>query len=103
MMRLIDADALIAYIKKRLRNEMVIAWMCRIISEVPTIEADPVRHGRWEFRRNKKYTWCADAVCTACETVIDTHVDNDVEYRQEGIKKRLRYCPNCGAKMDLEE
>ena len=32
-MRLIDADAMIAYIKMRIRNEMVIAWPRRIIGE----------------------------------------------------------------------
>ena len=32
-MRLIDADAIIAYIKMRIRNEMVIAWPRRIIDE----------------------------------------------------------------------
>ena len=32
-MRLIDADAMIAYIKMRIRNEMVIAWPRRIICE----------------------------------------------------------------------
>ena len=70
------------------------------IALAPTVDAVEVVHGRWEFRRREKYSWCTDAVCTACETVIDTHIDNDVEYRQEAIKKKLLYCPNCGAKMD---
>ena len=46
-MRLIDADALIAQIEKRLCHAKTIVWLCRIIGEVPTIEAEPVRHGRW--------------------------------------------------------
>ena len=70
------------------------------IDLLPRVDAVEVVHGRWEFRRSVKYSWCTDAVCTACETVIDTHIDNDVEYRQEAIKKKLLYCPNCGAKMD---
>ena len=42
----------------------------------------PVRHGRWLHRKN------GVAYCSECE--IDA-----VEYGTE-------YCPNCGAKMDLE-
>ena len=55
--------------------------------------------GEWEFRQNKRYTWCTDLVCTACKATIDSHVDNSLEYRQTAIKKELLYCPNCGADM----
>lgn len=82
-MRLIDADTLIAYIKKRIRNEMVIAWLCRIIGETPTVEAEPVRHGRWIKRPDER-------ICPFC---------NDRHSYFGGKEKN--YCPNCGAKMDL--
>ena len=55
------------------------------INESPTIEAEPVRHGRWiEKIGRAKCSVCADE-CWA---------DSAMEYS---------YCPNCGAKMDLEE
>ena len=41
-MRLIDADALIALIKKRIKNSMIIGWLCSIIRDTPTIDAVPV-------------------------------------------------------------
>ena len=41
-MRLIDADALIALIKKRIKNSMIIGWLCNIIRDAPTIDAVPV-------------------------------------------------------------
>ena len=86
-MRPIDADTLIAYIKKRIRNEMVIAWLCRIIGEAPTIEAEPVRHGRWERGDNFK------PKCSVCgEFHLYAWPDH----------KKCKYCPNCGAKMDLK-
>ena len=59
--------------------------------------------GEWEFRQNKRYTWCTDLVCTACKATIDSHVDNSLEYRQTAIKKELLYCPNCGADMRKEK
>ena len=41
-MRLIDADALIALIKKRIKNSMIIGWLCSIIRDAPIIDAVPV-------------------------------------------------------------
>ena len=53
-MRLIDADALIALIKKRIKNSMIIGWLCNIIRDTPTIDAVPVvrcrdcKFGDWD-------------------------------------------------------
>lgn len=78
---LISRSALIALIKKRLKNTAIIGWLCRIISEVPTIEAEPVRHGRWKVDSRTGMSFCSECWDYAVET--DTN-----------------YCPNCGAKMD---
>ena len=50
-MRLIDVDALIALIKKRIQNSMIIGWLCNIIRDVPTIDAVPVVRCRDCIRR----------------------------------------------------
>jgi hypothetical protein len=94
--RLIDANDVYSLFEKNGTARLHVGD----IDVIPRVDAVEVVHGRWEFRQSQEYSWCADAVCTACETVIDTHVDNKLEYRQEAIKKKLRYCPNCGAKMD---
>ena len=49
----------------------------------PTIEAEPVRHGRWIFRMNGS---CA---CSECDETFYYEIGN--------------YCPNCGAKMDVTD
>ena len=56
-MRLIDADAL----KEWFKNHVIIGsdgkmrysgkYLESIIDEQPTVEAEPVRHGRWEERK----------------------------------------------------
>ena len=57
-MRLIDADALIALIKKRIKNSMIIGWLCSIIRDAPTIDAVPVvrckdcKFGDWDSKPN---------------------------------------------------
>lgn len=93
-MRLIDADALVekAYWHGEhpsvddLFAEGVDAVDVSDIDNAPTIEAEPVRHGYW---------MCGDYydigdVCSECDW--DSGMVNPI----------LRYCPNCGAKMDLE-
>lgn len=53
-----------------------------IIKNAPTIEAEPVKHGRW------------------------ITVENDIDYYPfmcsecyETVTKKTKFCPNCGAKM----
>ena len=94
MMRLIDADALVekAYWHGEhpsvddLFAEGVDAVDVSDIDNAPTIEAEPVRHGYW---------MCGDYydvgdVCSECD------------WDSGMVNPTLRYCPNCGAKMDLE-
>lgn len=62
-----------------------------ILKKIPTVEAEPVRHGRWIFHRmdedeNGLYE-CSECHCG------ETHSPNVV----------VRYCWNCGARMDGEE
>ena len=57
--------------------------MLEVLKNQPTIEAEPVVHGRWIHDINNLYG-CSE--CMGRETM--SH-------------KRLKpYCPNCGAKMD---
>ena len=48
---------------------------------VPTIEAEPIKHGRW------KGAGMGDYMCSWCGEVVSGN--------------RYHYCPNCGARMDL--
>ena len=47
-----------------------------------------VRHGRWEHSRT--YYEMDECNCSLCGQLMTTAID-----------KRMNYCPNCGAKMDL--
>ena len=57
-----------------------------VIEIAPTIEAEPVRHGKWnddfgELPSHAPYGW----ECSYC---------GDIAFNKHN------YCPNCGAKMD---
>ena len=58
------------------------------IDEVPAEDVAPVVHGRWIYGED------IDIQCSVCGADALTEGD----YRQV----KSRYCPNCGAKMDLE-
>lgn len=90
-MRLIDADALIAdscrdcpeELRKRCKTEPACADT-KFLFEIPTVDAVPVVHGRW----NNMDGYKTRKVCSECGWDVP-------EYG-----KFYSYCPNCGAKMD---
>ena len=60
----------------------------RAILDAPAADVAPVRHGRWIEK--DKYTFGVMYDCSICDNRI---LDNGHSWN---------YCPNCGAKMDLE-
>ena len=54
------------------------------LSHYPVIDAVEVVHGRWEFNANIGYD------CSYCGK------------NNPAFNCKSNYCPNCGAKMDLE-
>lgn len=86
-MRLIDADAL----KETFRKEYKVTGhgiIGNIIDEEPTVDAVPVRHGKWIF--NPKDAIEMMFTLPKCSECGAESVDGG------------NYCPNCGARMDEE-
>ena len=59
------------------------------IKQMPTIEAEPVRHGRWIYRSDD----AASCYCSECNEEALT-----APYERNCIESD--FCPCCGAKMD---
>jgi DNA-directed RNA polymerase subunit RPC12/RpoP len=66
-----------------------------MIMDAPAVDAEPVRHGRWEdtheydpFTGIYKCSECGLFTTMTTGSLVDGKKDN--------------YCPNCGAKMDAE-
>ena len=77
-MRLIDADA-IPEVSWDPKEE---AAFRSTIEEMPTIEAEPVRHGQWEVVDQEEPRTYG---CSECKRLARwPHI----------------YCPNCGARME---
>jgi len=60
----------------------------RFFAELPIIEAEPVRHGRWINN-----TFCSE--CKRFPVPVDVSVCN------QELTKYFSRCPHCGAVMDL--
>ena len=65
-------------------------YVLGLIDSMPTIEAEPIRHGRWIEED--------DAIihghCSSCGWV---------SVWQETDVLGMNYCPNCGARMDEDD
>ena len=89
MSRLIDADKLIEETQEHIdewngwedtRGGMKIIQ--EVIREMPTIEAEPVRHGKWiKVDDDKPIAYD----CSECDAMVT---------------RMYNYCPKCGAKME---
>ena len=114
-MRLIDADALkdsfceACSTKKRYKrtnaecrthSNALYGYSCfkmRLIDTAPTIDAEPVRHGRWiEVDRITWRIGDGDMFDTTVEEKCSNCGRHMERYETE---KQENYCPNCGAKM----
>ena len=67
------------------------------VREFPAADVAPVVHGRWKITIEHKDLFDMDVwkyTCSACD-----------EYRLSAIplSEAIKFCPNCGARMDEEE
>ena len=66
-----------------------------LISIQPTIEAEPVVHGRWDVSGRYRFADGSLAIrCSECGCAL---------HEDEWQRYSWHYCPNCGAKMTEDE
>ena len=98
-MRLIDADALKEVICDNVypvtdffnSRDYGMFWTGGIekaINEAPTIDAKPVKHGKWTITEVFDFK---NMTCSSCGWLYEYHA---------GMEEEWNYCPNCGARME---
>ena len=93
MARLIDADEL----KEKLKDMDIVLVKHDVedwIDEQPTVDAEPVRHGKWIQPHWKNSNYCCN--CSECGGEA---MHREYHWDKNGI---YPICPNCGAKIDKE-
>ena len=125
-MRLIDADKLLHEVKmstkliaesRNATARNVVKKVLYIIEYSETVDAEPVRHGKWLLKAYKEpsnYRWNVKAECSECCDEekeiwagffpnVPDWLARDVAIQCAEEVKMSNYCPNCGAKMDGDE
>ena len=59
----------------------------KILNQFPVADVEPVKHGRWETNSDRPDS----LICSICKCGFDMWKHDS-----------HNYCPNCGARMDLE-
>lgn len=100
---LISRQAAIDLLEERLRengysNTALVSELNRSIGYIMRLPAiDPVKHGRW-IKYGEPYALYKCSACNDLWTVAG--YANCVP--EEHMYKTMKYCPNCGAKMEKE-
>lgn len=106
MPRLIDAE----HLKKRATDWEGDCWdnyaqstedFLEYIDNEPTVDAVPVRHGRWTSCQGLAEV--GECQCSSCKTIYyEDDLYNNGETDENGCGQALlpNYCPHCGARMD---
>lgn len=75
-----------------------------VLHDIPAADVAPVVYGKWEVHEVDCFT--KFATCTACGEYA-TDIPEEIHEQGFNITAHkpvlTRCCPNCGAKMDLEE
>lgn len=110
-MRIIDADSLVRNIKKWEKyigkyekyipyDEDIYVSTMLTIEDEPTVDAVPVRHGKWIIRDNPGTGWYI-VTCSECGEDVTSLIPMIGFF--PNAKAMWDYCPNCGARMDSDD
>ena len=93
MPRYIDADLLKDEFTGDFTEDYGALLIKSVIDLQPTADVQEVKHGCWIDKPLSGYSYCR---CSNC------HKTTEVFVSRYGVATQ-KYCPNCGAKMDLED
>lgn len=77
--------------------KMVFEASAKILEKLPSVDAEPVKHGRWIFDKNANDWGIGGYVCSECRAK-----NNNLpcaETMNPMLFVGSSFCPNCGVKM----
>lgn len=89
-------------IERQIMNEPDTVGVRRIdLSFLPAADVAPVVHGKWEYNKDATDWGIGGYVCSECKNKNNNLPCSRV--KSVRMFSGAKYCPNCGAKMDLED
>ena len=73
----------------------------QMIKGCPTIEAEPVKHGKWIACTSSEHWKCSECGCRAGYWFNEENSGID-SWERDFSEWLSDYCPNCGCRMDEE-
>ena len=109
--RLADIDALLEEIDRTIdimgkrREHFSIRNLIMCIKNAPTVDAVEVVHGRWERCGGDLHSSGYAIYCSVCNKTHFVHYKNSLGglYGCKELFEKPKYCPSCGAVMEVEE
>ena len=100
-MRLVDADKFLSIMKVLNCNLLNLKDIENYIKIYGTVDPESLRgHGKWVWNNNAIDWSIGGWICNDCG-VINKNLPYDKNINPY-VWSGSKYCPNCGAKMDLE-
>lgn len=101
MARYIDADKLSKMIEARadtlIEGKEAFLYISRWLNLIPAADVVEAKRGEWEVCSDEYEICASEFVCSNCK---ESFVSSDLT--DEQFFEMMKYCPNCGAKMDGE-
>ena len=92
----------VTFCGKELFGELAKHSVVQKINEAPTADVDPVRHGK----SISKMHYSDEFICSECGLIMREccryEIDEDADGDESCYGFEFKYCPRCGAKMDIE-
>ena len=76
-------------------DELVRKGIIDLVKQRPAADVVEVRHGEWEVCSDEYEICAGEFVCSECK---ESFVSS--ELTDEQFFEMMKFCPNCGAKMD---
>lgn len=69
----------------------------KLMVDAPAADVTEVRHGEWKADTDEYEICATEFTCSCCKESFASSEMTDEDFLQ-----MMKYCPNCGAKMDGE-
>ena len=108
MAEYINKEDILRGIDSAVMWNLPVSTLYKDIEEIELADVSQVQHGRWEWfeewspstpdhpRECEDYGWRCSRCKTSLEAIVGGYWDNPDDVPE------VKFCPNCGAKMDLE-